>query len=118
MRTCRVIRAREGGGDRPACASSERLITDALERIDVALAPDCLCGHCYEAELHRVRGELLLARDGLAAADEAHEYFARALAHARAKGAAHVGTACGDEHRAAGGTAGPCLCSRGGRGAR
>ncbi len=37
------------------------------------------CGQSYQAELHRVRSELLLARDGLAAAGEALACFERAM---------------------------------------
>ena len=51
------------------------------------LAPGSLCGQCYQAELYRMRGELLLARDGLAAAGDALDCFRRALALGLEKGA-------------------------------
>jgi len=51
------------------------------------LGADVPCGQCYQAELHRLRGELLLARDGLAASDEALECFRQALQLGREKGA-------------------------------
>lgn len=62
-------------------------LMEALAGIDAASAPDSLAGHCYRAELHRMRGELLLARDGLAAAGEALDCFERAMARGREKGA-------------------------------
>ena len=63
------------------------LLTEGLARIDAVLAPDSLCGHCYRAELYRMRGELLLARDGLAASGEALACFERAMELGREKGA-------------------------------
>ena len=45
------------------------------------------CGQIHEAELRRLEGELLLARDGLAAAEEALECFRQAMQLGREKGA-------------------------------
>ena len=47
------------------------------------LAPGSPSGPCYEAELLRMRGELLLAREGLAATDEALDCFERARTRGR-----------------------------------
>jgi len=80
------------GRGRPApTADSEaraRLLAIGLSAIDTVLGPPRLpCGDSYLAELHRVRGELLLARDGLAAAGEALGCFQQALAMGRERGA-------------------------------
>ena len=65
-----------------------RLLGIGLAAIDTVLGPPRPpCGDSYQAELHRVRGELLLARDGLAAAGEAEACFGRALALGRDQGA-------------------------------
>jgi tetratricopeptide (TPR) repeat protein len=68
-------------GQRPAGANAARaaLLATGLAAIDTVLGqPRLPCGESYLAELHRVRGELLLARDGLAAAGEALACFERA----------------------------------------
>jgi DNA-binding SARP family transcriptional activator len=64
-------------GRRPAGeAARAALLAAGLAAIEAVLGPPRLpCGVSYEAEVHRVRGELLLARDGLAAADEALACF-------------------------------------------
>ena len=63
----------------------------ALAAIEPLLEPEVSCGQCYQAELYRMRGELLLERDGgavaLAAADEAVACFQMALQIAREMGA-------------------------------
>jgi hypothetical protein len=46
-----------------------------------------MSGQCYRAELYRMRGELLLARDGLAATGDALDCFRWALALGLEKGA-------------------------------
>jgi hypothetical protein len=77
-------------GRRPLAGNEERarLLAIGLSAIDTVLGPPRLpCGDSYLAELHRVRGELLLARDGLAAAGEALECFQKALAMGRETGA-------------------------------
>jgi hypothetical protein len=53
-------------------------LATALAAIEPLLGPKVPCGQSYQAELHRVRGELLLARDGLSAAEEALACFERA----------------------------------------
>ena len=63
------------------------LLATGLAAIDTLLGPKVPCGQSYQAELHRVRGELLLARDGLAAAGEALACFQRAMQLGREKGA-------------------------------
>jgi hypothetical protein len=82
-----VVRGRAAGKDRLADVGCAGLLTEGLARIDVVLAPNSRCGQCYEAELYRMRGELLLARDGPAASEEALECFLRALQLGREKGA-------------------------------
>lgn len=58
-----------------------RLLTIGQGAIDSVLGRSRMrCGRLYEAELCRLQGELLLARDGLAAAGEALDCFQRALA--------------------------------------
>jgi len=60
-------------------AERATLLATALAAIEPLLGPKALCGQSYRAELHRVRGELLLARDGLDAAEEALACFERAM---------------------------------------
>jgi hypothetical protein len=77
-------------GRRPPVGNEERtqLLAIGLSAIDTVLGPPRLpCGDSYLAELHRVRGELLLARDGLAVAGEALGCFQKALALGRETGA-------------------------------
>ncbi len=77
-------------GRRPAGNAAERagLLATGLAAIDTVLGPPRLpCGESYQAELHRVRGELLLERDGLAAAEEALACFGQAMQFAREQGA-------------------------------
>ena len=75
-----AVRRHPEGKDPLADNGRSGLLTEGLARIDAVLAPDSLCGQCYQAELYRMRGELLLARDGLAAAGDALDCFRRALA--------------------------------------
>ena len=82
-----AVRRRPEGKDPLADNGRAGLLTEGLARIDAVLAPNSLCGQCYQAELYRMRGELLLARDGLAAAGQALACFERAMALAREKGA-------------------------------
>ncbi len=82
-----AVRRRPEGKDPLADNGRAGLLTEGLARIDAVLAPNSLCGQCYQAELYRMRGELLLARDGLAAAGQALACFERAMTLAREKGA-------------------------------
>ena len=50
-----------------------------MAAVEPLLGPDIACWKSYQPELHRLRGELLLARDGLDAADEALACFQRSL---------------------------------------
>ncbi len=73
------------GGDQ---AQSEGLLSIALASIDSVIGPPGIaCGQSYAAELHRLRGELLLARDGPAASAAAQECFHTALALGQEQGA-------------------------------
>ena len=64
------------------------LLRTGLSAIDLVLRPPELsCGKAFHAELHRLRGELLLERDGLAAADEAFTCFQQSLQLGREMGA-------------------------------
>ena len=68
-------------------ALPDRSAAIVLEAIEPFLGPTVPCGQSFQAELLRMRGELLLARDGLAAADEALACFDHGLRLAREKGA-------------------------------
>jgi tetratricopeptide (TPR) repeat protein len=74
---------------RPAGDDEERarLLAIALAAVERWIGPDVPCGQAYQAELHRLRGELLLARGGLAAAEEALACFQQAFDLGREKGA-------------------------------
>ncbi len=73
------------GGDQ---AQSEGLLSIALASIDSVIGPPGIaCGQSYAAELHRLRGELLLARDGAEAGAAALACFRTALAQAQKQGA-------------------------------
>jgi hypothetical protein len=63
----------------PGDAERAGLLATALEAINSVLGPRVPCGQSYQAELHRMRGELLLARDGLATAEEALACFRQAM---------------------------------------
>ena len=82
-----AVRRRPEGKDPFSDNRRAGLLTEGLARIDAVLAPNSLCGQCYQAELYRMRGELLLARDGLAAAGESLACFERALTLGLEKGA-------------------------------
>ena len=72
----------------PGDAERDNVLATGLAAIDALLAPPRIpCGQSYEAELRRLRGELLLERDGLAAAGEALTCFEWAMACGREKGA-------------------------------
>lgn len=64
------------------------LLSIALASIDNVIGPPGIpCGQSYTAELHRLRGELLLARDGMEASEAALACFRTALAQAQEQGA-------------------------------
>jgi DNA-binding SARP family transcriptional activator/tetratricopeptide (TPR) repeat protein len=64
-----------------------RLLGIGLAAMEPFLGPKAPCGQSFQAELHRMRGELLLARDGLAAAGEALVCFQRAMELSAEQGA-------------------------------
>ena len=82
-----AVRRRPEGKDPLGDDGRAGLLTEGLARIDAVLAPNSPCGQCYQAELYRMRGELLLARDGLAATDESLACFERAMERGREKAA-------------------------------
>jgi len=72
----------------PGDEQRDNVLATGLAAIDAMLAPSKTpYEQSYEAELRRLRGELLLERDGLAAAGEALACFERAMARGREKGA-------------------------------
>jgi predicted ATPase len=64
-----------------------RLLGIGVAAIEPFLGPDVPCGQSFQAELLRMRGELLLERDGLAAAGEALACFQQAMQLGRDQGA-------------------------------
>ncbi len=76
-----------GARQRDALTPSVSLLAIGLAAIEPLLGPDVPCGQSYQAELHRLKGELLLERDGLAAADEALACFEQAMQLGREMGA-------------------------------
>ncbi len=97
---------RRGPADPLGDVGRAGLLAEALTAIDAALAPDSMCGHCYQAELYRMRGELLLARDGLAAARRGARVSRTGAGVRTREGRARVGAARCDERRA---PSCPCL---------
>jgi tetratricopeptide (TPR) repeat protein len=76
---CLLAASRHPPGDDAASdAVRAGLLATALAAIEPLLGPKVPCGQSYQAELHRVWGELLLAHDGLSAAEEALACFERA----------------------------------------
>ncbi len=63
------------------------LLAIGLAAIEPLLGPEAPCGQSYQPELHRLKGELLLERGGLAAAREAAACFERSLQLGREMGA-------------------------------
>jgi predicted ATPase len=83
-----ALRPEVAGDDTTADAARAALLATGLAAVDTVLGPARLpCGESYQAELYRMRGELLLARDGLAAAEEALACFQQALQLGRDQGA-------------------------------
>jgi hypothetical protein len=75
-----AIRQRPESNNAETDAGRLSLLKTGLAAIDLVLEPPELsCGQAFHAELHRLRGELLLERDGPAAANEALACFERSL---------------------------------------
>ena len=88
-------------------AQRDGLLAIALAAIDGIIGPARVpCGQSYTAEFHRLQGELLLVRDGLAAAEAALGCFCRALELGQQQGALAWRIAGSHEPRAAAGAAG------------
>jgi DNA-binding SARP family transcriptional activator len=73
---CLAAARRRPAGDH---AEHARLLGIGVAAIEPFLGPDVPCGQSFQAELLRMRGELLLERDGLAAAGEALACFEQAM---------------------------------------
>ncbi len=73
---CLAAARRRPAGDKQERA---RLLGIGVAAIEPFLGPDVPCGQSFQAELLRMRGELLLERDGLAAAGEALAYFEQSM---------------------------------------
>ena len=72
---------------RSDAAVRSSLLATGLAAIKPWLGPQVPCGQSYQPELYRLRGELLLERDGLAKAGEALACFERSLQLGREMGA-------------------------------
>lgn len=82
--SCLLAASRRSEGE----SARENLLAYGLSAIESAFGPaGAPCAQCFEPELHRLRGELLLARDGPAAAGQALACFDRALRLSQEKGA-------------------------------
>jgi adenylate cyclase len=82
--TCLTAASQLGQNDQ---AEREDLLATGLAAIRTMIGSGNVpCGCHWAAELHHLRGELLLMRDGLAAAGEALDCFQTALVHAREYG--------------------------------
>ncbi|MFN8470184.1 MAG: AAA family ATPase [Caldilineaceae bacterium] len=82
-----AVRYAAGRDESPAAGEARAgLLAIGLSAVDDVLEPaKVVSSRAYEPELHRLRGELLLARDGLAASGEALACFTQALEQAEAK---------------------------------
>ena len=82
---CLAAARQRAAGDR---AQHDGPLAIALSAIDDIIGPARIpCGQGYTAEFHRLQGELLLMRDGLAAAEAALGCFRRALELGQEQGA-------------------------------
>jgi hypothetical protein len=86
---CLTAARRHPAGSSGALTSvRESVVATGLAAIEGITGPSRLSdGLAYEAELLRLRGELLLARDGLSVSEEALGCFRRSLELAREQGA-------------------------------
>jgi hypothetical protein len=82
-----AARQAQAGDDPTSQAERLSLLATGLSAVESILGPDVPCGQSYQAELHRLRGELLLERDGLAAAGEALACFHKSMQLSREMGA-------------------------------
>ena len=81
---CLTAARRRLPGDDAVRAS---LLATGLAAIDALLGPEVPCEQSFEAELHRLKGELLLEKDGLAAVDETLVCFGQSMQLGREMGA-------------------------------
>jgi hypothetical protein len=82
-----VARRISASEDTGGAAERSRLLAMGLEAIEPLLGPDVPFGQNFQPELYRLKGELLLERDGLAAAGEALECFRQSTQLGREMGA-------------------------------
>jgi tetratricopeptide (TPR) repeat protein len=82
-----VARRISASEDTGGAAERSRLLATGLEAIEPLLGPDVPFGQNFQPELYRLKGELLLERDGLAAAGEALECFRQSTQLGREMGA-------------------------------
>ncbi|MGE5603629.1 MAG: hypothetical protein ACM30E_11295, partial [Nitrososphaerales archaeon] len=90
--SCLLAASRRAGKrdeeDASGAIARDNLLATGLETIEAVLGPGkAASGLAYEPELYRLRGELLSARDGLAATEEALACFQKAMELGREKGA-------------------------------
>jgi len=81
---CLAAANRRSAGDKEG---RTRLLAIGLAAVERWIGPDVPCGQAYQAELHRLRGELLLARDLEGAEAKALAGFERHLEVGREQGA-------------------------------
>ncbi len=82
-----AARRRKAATDAAAQEQRLSLLETGLAAIVPLLGPQVHCGPSHQAELCRLRGELLLERDGLASADEALACFHQSMQIAQEQGA-------------------------------
>jgi DNA-binding SARP family transcriptional activator/tetratricopeptide (TPR) repeat protein len=74
-----VARRINASGDTAGAKERNRLLATGLEAIELLIGPEIPFGQNFQPELYRLKGELLLERNGLAAAGEALECFGQSM---------------------------------------
>jgi hypothetical protein len=75
------------GDEADSAARRHRLLEAGLAAVEAQLGPHVACGQSYQPELHRLKGELLLERDGPVAVDAVLTCFQQSLQLGREMGA-------------------------------